>query len=141
MYPCNPDEYCLSKDLDVALWLDYRAFHKEPLLTDIHDFVVINSQLHDQFDLFKKFEVKKSYSLVPISELLVFYCVSRCPGILNSKVVKYGKMYLELHYSEVDKLIFWVDEMRERYYGTEGEGIFENAAKTMFTNQAGMIAK
>ena len=47
-------------------------------------------------------------------------------------------IYLELHYSEVDKLIFWVDEMRETYYGT-GEGIFENAAKIMFTNQAGMI--
>ena len=53
-YPCDSDKYCLSKDLDVALWLDYRAFHKEPLITDIHDFVVINSQLHDQFDLFKK---------------------------------------------------------------------------------------
>ena len=93
-YPCDSDEYCLSKDLDVALWLDYRAFHKESLLTDVHDFVVINSQLHDQFDLFKKAEVKKSYSLVPVSELLIFYCASQCPGILNSKVVKYGKMYI-----------------------------------------------
>ena len=47
--------------------------------------------------------------------------------------MKYGKMYLDLHYSEVDKLIFWVDELRERYYGIEGERIFENAAKTMLT--------
>ena len=63
LIPCGPDEYCLSKDLDVALWLDYRAFHKEPLFTDIHDFVVINGQLHDQFDVFKKAKVKESYSL------------------------------------------------------------------------------
>ena len=99
----------------------------------MHDFIVVNSQLHDQFDLFKTAEVKKSYSLVPTSELLLFYCASQCPGILNSKVMKYGKVYLDLHYSEVDKLIFWVDETRERYYGTEGERIFENAAKSMLT--------
>ena len=84
--------------------------------------------------------MKKSYSLVPVSELLIFYCASQCPHLLSSKVVKYGKMYLELHYSEVDKIVFWVDEMRERYYGTEGEGIFENATLIMFSNnQTGMI--
>ena len=105
-YPCGPDEYCLSKDLDVALWLNYREFHKEPLLTDIHDFVVINSQLHDQFDCFKKAEVKRSHSFVPVTELLIFYCISQCPRILSSNVEKYGKMYLELHYSEIDKLVF-----------------------------------
>ena len=48
-------------------------------------------------------------------------------------------MYLELPYSEVEKQIFGVDEMRDRYYGTEARGIFENAAEIMFTNQAGMI--
>ena len=116
----------MSKDLDVALWLDYRAFHKEPLLTDVHDFIVINSQIHDQFDLFQKATVKKSYSFVPVCELLLFYCVSQCPDLLDSKVEKYGKQYLELHYSEVDKLVFWIDEMRDRYYGMDGENIFNN---------------
>ena len=38
-------------------------------------------------------------------------------------------------------MVFWVDEMREQYYGVEGEGIFENDAKIMFTsNQISMIA-
>ena len=139
-HPCGPDEYCLNKDLDVALWLDYRAFLKEPLLTDVHDFVVINSQLHDQFDLFKKKHVKMSHSLVPMSEILIYYSASQCPHLLSSKVVKkYGKVYLELHDSEVDKLVYWVDEMRERYYGMDGERIFENAAQIMFTkNQTGI---
>ena len=22
LYPCDPDEYCLSKDMDVVFWLD-----------------------------------------------------------------------------------------------------------------------
>ena len=122
----------------MALWLDYRALHKEPLLTDMHDFVVINDQLHNKFDAFKKAKVKESYSLVPVSELLIFYCASQCPQLLSSKVDRHGKMYLELHNSE--NLVYWVDEMRERYYGMEGEGIFENAAQIMFTsNQTGKI--
>ena len=140
LIPCGPGEYCLSKNLDVAPWLDYEAFHKEPLLTDIHDFVVINGQLHNQFDVFKKAKVKESYSLVSISELLIFYCASQYPQLLRSKVNMYGKMYLELHYSEVDELVYWVVEMRERYYGMEGEGIFENAVQIMFTgNETGKM--
>ena len=140
-YPCGPDEYCLSKDMDAAFWLDYRQFQKEPLLTDLQDFVIINSQLHDQFDLFRNVaQLKKEYSLVPVSELLIFYCASQRFQLLSSMVAKYGKMYLELHYSEIDKLIYWVDEMRDKYYGSEGAGIFENAAQIMFSNnQAGKI--
>ena len=53
----------------------------------------------------------------------------------SSKVVKYGNIYLELHYSKIDKLVFWVDEMREKYYGLEGEGIFKTTAQIMY--QAG----
>jgi hypothetical protein len=138
-YPCGPDEYCLSKDTDVALWLDYRRFQKEPCLTDYQDFVVVNSQLHDQFDLFRN-SLNAENSLLPMCELLIFYCASQRSQLLSSKVVKYGNIYLDVHYSEVDKLVFWVDEMRERYYGLEGEEIFKNAAQIMFSNyQAGKI--
>ena len=125
----------MSKDLDVALWLDYREFHKEPLLSDVDDFVFVNSQLHDLFDVFKKAEIKPSHSLVPVVELLRFYCLSQCPQLLNSsKVVKYGKTYLELHMSQIDKFVMWVTEMRDAYFGIEGEKIFANAAQIMFTN-------
>ena len=84
--------------------------------------------------------MKESYSLVPLSELLTFYGASQCPQLLSSKVDMYGKMYLELHHSVVDELVYWVDNMRERYYGMEGEGIFENAAQIIFTSkQTGKI--
>ena len=133
----KPGEYGLSKDLDVALWLDCRAFQCDTPVPEIQDFVIIDSQLHDQFDLFKKSNVRESYSLIPLCNLLTFYCHSgsKCHHSLNSKVEKYGKVYLELHMSEVDELVMWVDEMRERYFGVDGEKIFNNAALVMSTDK------
>ena len=52
----GPEEYALSKDLDVALWIDFRAFHGKPELVNVIDFVIVNSHLHDEFDQFKKAE-------------------------------------------------------------------------------------
>ena len=49
---------------------------------------------------------------------------SQCPHLFIFKVVKkFGKMYLELHYSENDRLVF--DRQDERYFGMYGERIFE----------------
>ena len=38
--------------------------------------------------------------------------------------------------SEVDELIMWVNDMREKYYGVDGERIFENAAQIMSTDKS-----
>ena len=75
----GPEEYALSKDLDVALWIDFRAFHGKPELVNVIDFVIVNCRLHDEFDQFKKAEVQSSYSLLPVVELLLFYCLTKCP--------------------------------------------------------------
>ena len=32
--------------------------------------------------------------------------------------------------SEVDELVMWVEEMREKYFGIDGEKIFDNVAPT-----------
>ena len=50
-YMSGPADYALSKDVDVALWMDSRAFHGQPPLTDALDFVIVNCQLHNEFDL------------------------------------------------------------------------------------------
>lgn len=125
--------------MDVAFWLDCRAFQHEPPLSEFQDFVVIESQLHDQFDLFKKSNVKDSYSWLPLCDLLTFYCNSKCPSHLNSKVQKFGKVYLELHTSDVDELVTWVDEMREKYFGIDGDKIFDNAALVIPTDKSSGI--
>lgn len=135
-FSCEPGGYGLSKDIDVALWLDYRTFQNEPPLPDRHNFVIINSQLHKQFHAFKRDNVRASYSNIPLCSLLVFYCSSKCPHHLSSMVEKYGKVYLELHMSEVDVFVMWVNDMRERYYGVDGERIFENAAQIMSTDKS-----
>ena len=47
----NKDEYALSKDRDVVMWLHYRTFHNLSLPTDAFDFV-ITEDLHRNFDEF-----------------------------------------------------------------------------------------
>ena len=46
------EEYTLSKDIDVALWIDYG----EAPLREMYggDFVIVNEDLNDEFDLFKR---------------------------------------------------------------------------------------
>ena len=109
-------EYALSKDADVALWLDYRNFNGDSPLTDVTDFVIVNSELHDEFDDFKKKEVKPHYSFLPLSALLNFYCLSECADLLKSStIVKYGRSYILLHTEQIDRLVEWVYTMRVKY--------------------------
>ena len=60
-------DYALSKDIDVSLWKDYRAYHNEQPLRVARDFVVVNDHLHNQFDEFKKIEVKCSYNYLKLN--------------------------------------------------------------------------
>ena len=93
---------------------------------DAIDFVIVNSHLHDEFDQFKKAEIQPSRSLLPVVELLLFYCLTECPHVLDSsQVLKFGKMYIKMDTSQVDALVSWVGEMNERYYGVEGDGVFD----------------
>ena len=50
----NP--YILSKDIDVALWIDYRSYYGEAPLREMYggDFDIVNETLNDEFDLFKR---------------------------------------------------------------------------------------
>ena len=38
--------------------------------------------------------------------------------------------------SEVDKFVMWVNDVKEKYYGVDGERIFENAAQIMSTDKS-----
>ena len=59
------------------MWLDFRNFTSESPLVDMGDFVMVNADLHDDFDEFKKSEVKPLCSFVPLTELLKLYCLSQ----------------------------------------------------------------
>ena len=124
-------DYALSKDVDVALWLDSREYHGEPPLTSLIDFVIVNCQLHDHFDAFKKVAIRQFYSHVNTVELLRFYCHTKCPDLLRSATVqKFGKCYLHLRSDQIDDLVEWVLHMRERHR-IEGRSIFDGASQMM----------
>lgn len=117
----NDGAYALSKDVDVGLWSDFRCFSGEPPLKFINeDFVVVNDELHQQFDEFKAKEIIRCHSFLPLNELLEYYCRSECKELLESSVVfKYGNTYLCLSSAEVDCVVEWVLKMRSQYK-TEG---------------------
>ena len=53
----------LSKNIDVAFWLQYRKSIGEPPLVEALDFVIMNEQLHDDFDSFKKTEIRPNSAM------------------------------------------------------------------------------
>ena len=115
----------MSKDVDVALWLDSRAYHGEPLLKFAIDFIIVNSQLHNQFDKFKKSETKSSHSVLELVELLHFYHKIECPHFLELR--KYGKSYLQMSGEQIDGLVEWVQRMRDQF-SIDGCTIFDSVS-------------
>ena len=95
-YPFEEDDdHALSKNIDVALWQDYRTHLNMEPVRDTLDFVIVNDNLHDDFDKFKKAEIESIYSYLRINELLKFYLC--CNHQLSRCIVKkYGCKYLRL---------------------------------------------
>ncbi|KAL5503329.1 hypothetical protein EMCRGX_G010258 [Ephydatia muelleri] len=68
-------EYALNKDITVCLWLEYRSLNGRTPLRDVSggDFVIVNEELHGEFDEFRSkvyAYVDKEYSIVEAVELL-----------------------------------------------------------------------
>lgn len=106
----------------MAVWLDSRAFHKKEPLRQACGFVIVNSQVHDEFDQFKKSHSQYDYSLLESIELLQLWLSRR--GLTKESVEQYNKKYVKLHNTEIDSLCTWVGELREKYY-TVGESVFQ----------------
>ena len=49
------DEFAVSKDLTVSLWIDYQTYYGESPIGEVcgGDFVIIIEGLHDEFNKFK----------------------------------------------------------------------------------------
>eukprot|EP00731_Ephydatia_muelleri_P015573 Em0008g1293a len=67
-------EYALSKDITVCLWLEYRSLNGRTPLRDVSggDFVIINEELHGEFDEFRSkvyAYVDKEYSIVELLQV------------------------------------------------------------------------
>ena len=112
----------------MALWMDYREFNGKSSLSEATDeFIVINNQLHEDFDDFKALETTSESSYLNLIELLEYYCTAECPSLLESnRIKKFGKTYLVLSREQVDMLVEWVLKMRQMYT-SNSEVIFARA--------------
>ena len=109
-------EYAISKDLNVALWEEFMKNSKKKTLQEIYggDFVIINEELHGQFDEFKKNIVPANHtcSTVPVVELLEYYwCKVKCAVCMNT-VHLYGKLYVKMTAAELDDFCKWIYDTR-----------------------------
>lgn len=69
-------EFALSKDVDVQLWLDSRAYQKlQPLkyAYNNEDFILMNNKLMKEFENFKKQSTTPAISLIEVNELIAFW--------------------------------------------------------------------
>ena len=106
-------DYALSKDVDVALWLDCRAFNKKEPLRDALDFVIVNTSLHDDFDEFKRNEIQSGYSYLQMNELLQHYIDHGCGHLKQHIITRYGLTYLKLDGDQIDHLCRWIKVKRD----------------------------
>ncbi len=97
------EEYGLSKDVDVSLWLDYRAYHRRPTLRESHGFVIVDPDLHKQYEEFRATNAVSIVSLLPQNELLQIWCKTQ--KLSSVRIVeKYGGNYIKLFRNGVDQL-------------------------------------
>ena len=77
-------------------------------------FVIVTETLHIDFDNFKSSFPCVEFSRLEVSPLLQYWnnCVRPSSGI---PITMFGKQYLELHFSEVDKLCQWILDTRAEH--------------------------
>ena len=94
-------------------------------------FVIVTETLHIDFDNFKSSFPCVEFSRLEVSPLLQYWnnCVRPSSGI---PITMFGKQYLELHFSEVDKLCQWILDTRaehEKGYKTFLKAVDEASRK------------
>ena len=94
--------------------MHYRAHNKHPPLRGDCNFVIVNSELHNDFDDFKHKELQPGYSYLEINKLLQHYLNSK-PHDGTSTMEKYGVTFLCLHESMMDDLCEWVEKLCEKH--------------------------
>ena len=118
----NDGDHALSKDTDVALWQDYRAYHSMQAFTDAVDLVIVDFKLHDEFDKFKKDHIEHGSSYLKVNDLLQFF-IDHHQQLTNSIITQYNHTYLKVCGDDVDKLCRWIYDLRDSF-NHEGLRVF-----------------
>ena len=77
-------------------------------------FVIVTEALYIEFDNFKSSLPLVEFSRLDVSPLLQ-YCNNCMRPSSSVPITMFGKQYLELHFSEVDKLCQWILDTRAEH--------------------------
>ena len=105
-------DHALSKDTDVALWQDYRAYHGMQPFTDAVDFVIEDFKLHDEFDKLKKDHIEHGSNYLKVNEFLQFFS-DHHQQLTDSIITQYNHTYLNACGDDADKLCRWIYDLRD----------------------------
>ena len=90
-------------------------FQGKTPLQEACGFVVVNSALHDQFDLFKE-DLDRDYSVFEYVRLLQFWIETQSPSLVSAVTIqKFGKQYIILHRDEMDRFVVWLNDTRDQF--------------------------
>lgn len=134
-YIHKPGEFALSKDVDVALWLDYRTFTNQEPLEEVYDFVIVNQPLLKEFKEFQQSNTCPEFSYLPVTKLMELWISTQESTPI---VVQFGQKYASLHKSAVDDLVQWLRNMRGRFE-REGRLAFQSLQKVLIQQASPVI--
>ena len=111
-------EFTLSKDTTMSLWIEYRTWYGEGWLHEVFggDFVVVNDDLYDEFETFKKkvySYVESAFRIVKGVELIHVWCTS-C-GVTLKPLHLLGSVYYLMSSAQLDSLCQWVYAKRSLF--------------------------
>ena len=72
----QPDQNGISRDSDVALWMDKLAFDGKTCLPTTCHFLLVTKEQHSEFDTFTETypeATKRGYSIFPMTPLLSYW--------------------------------------------------------------------
>ncbi len=95
------------------MWLDWRQYINLPVLNKVGNFIVVNPTTLDQFCEFRSSHTTKGIANLPLTHLLEYY-ITRVMEITLKVSSKFGHSYIAMDMDDVDHLVEWVDEMREK---------------------------
>ena len=113
-------EYALSRDINVALWMDYCTFYGECPLKELlgGNFVLVNEALQDEFEEFRRkiqCMIGTTHTLVKGVELLKLWLKSINANFKYVAVL--GSTYSVMSSSDLDDVCQWVINKRSYFCG------------------------
>ena len=117
-FDMQEEEYALSKDIDVALWIDYRTFYGKCPLKELlgGNLIIVNEHFQDEFEEFRgkiQCAIGTTHILVKGIELPKLWLKS-INAYLKSVAVL-GSTYFLISSSDLDDICQWVTVTQKLY--------------------------